>query len=498
MDKRGSGILLHITSLPSPYGIGDLGPEAYRFVDFLVCSSQSYWQILPLNAINFPFHTSPYLSMSVFASNTLLISPDLLVQDGFLDKEDLEPVPYFPPGRVDHYAVYFYKKRLFQKAYSSFKKRRKEKSYEGFCAENSDWLEDFSLFISLKNHYQGKSWIEWTLEIRNRKPAALKELKRALRDEIEKEKFLQYIFYQQWASLRDFCLKKKIRIIGDLPIYTDYDSSDVWTHPEIFKLNRKKKPRFVSGVPPDYFSRTGQRWGNPVYDWSVLKENEYDWWIQRLEHVLKLYDMVRVDHFRGFVAYWQVPAAHRTAAHGKWIRASAKDFFTVVKKRFPELPIIAEDLGNITRDVKEVMLRFAFPGMKVLLFAFGKDDPKHPYLPHNYEKNCVVYTGTHDNNTVRGWFEREAKPAVKKRIFRYLGRNVSKEEIHWEFIKLAMMSVADLVIIPMQDVLGLGEDARMNLPATSQGNWEWRLLPHQAGLEEADKLSEMTKISRRV
>ncbi len=498
MDKRGSGILLHITSLPSPYGIGDLGPEARRFVDFLSSSKQSFWQILPLCAINFPFHVSPYLSMSVFAGNTMLISPDSLVKRGYLKKEELEPIPCFSEGKVDRYAVPVYKKELFQKAYSRFKKRRKEESYKKFCAENSGWLEDFSLFISLKNRYEGKSWIEWPSEIRSRRPSALDKSKKILQDEIEKENFLQYVFYQQWASLRDYCLRKKIQIIGDMPIYADYDSAEVWMHPELFKLNRKKRPSAVSGVPPDYFSRTGQRWGNPVYDWPALQMEGYDWWIQRLEHNFKLYDMVRIDHFRGFVAYWEVPAAHRTAARGKWVKAPAKDFFTRLKKRFPKLPIIAEDLGHITSDVKKVMQRFGFPGMKVLLFAFGKNDPKHPYLPHNYEKNCVVYTGTHDNNTVRGWFEHEAKPAVKKRIFRYIGHTVSAEDIHWEFIKMAMMSAADMVILPIQDVLGLGEEARMNLPATVKGNWEWRLLLKQLEHEEAKRLLEMTEISRRV
>jgi 4-alpha-glucanotransferase len=435
--------------------------------------------------------------MSVFAGNTVLISPDLLVQEGYLEKEDLEPVPCFLERKIDHYTVQVYKKKLFQKAYSRFKKRRKEESYEKFFAENSGWLEDFSLFFSLKNHYQGKPWIEWPSEIRNRKPAALEKLKRTLRDEMEKEKFLQYVFYQQWASLRDYCFKKKILIIGDMPIYADYDSVDVWTHPEIFKLNRKKRPHAVSGVPPDYFSRTGQRWGNPVYDWSALKKKDYDWWIKRLDHNFKLYDIVRIDHFRGFVAYWEVPAARRTAARGKWVKVPAKDFFTRLKKRFPGLPIIAEDLGHITSDVKKIMQRFGFPGMKVLLFAFGKNDPEHPYLPHNYEKNCVVYTGTHDNNTVRGWFEREATPAAIKRVFRYVGRRVSSREIHWEFIRLAMMSVADMVIIPLQDVLGLGEEARMNLPATVKGNWEWRLLPNQLRPEQAKKLLEITEVSKR-
>jgi 4-alpha-glucanotransferase len=497
MDKRGSGILLHVTSLPSPYGIGDLGPGARRFVDFLSRSKQSFWQILPLCAINTPLHTSPYLSMSVFAGNKLLISPELLVKEEYLEKDELEPVPYFPKGKVDHYTVHVYKKKLFQKAYSRFKKRKKEKSYEKFCAENSGWLEDFSLFISLKGRYQQKSWIEWPSEVRNRKPVVLEELKRTLRDEMEKEKFLQYVFYQQWGSLRDYCLKKKVHIIGDLPIYTDYDSADVWTHPEIFKLNRKKRPYVVSGVPPGYSSRTGQRWGSPVYDWSALKRKEYDWWIHRLEHNFKLYDIVRIDHFRGFVAYWEVPAAHRTAARGKWVKAPAKDFFTKLKKRFPGLPIIAEDLGHITADVKEVMQRFGLSGMKVLLFAFGKNHCEHPFLPHNYEKNCVAYTGTHDNNTVKGWFAREATPAAKKRVIRYIGRNVSAKNIHWEFIRLAMMSVANKVIIPMQDVLGLGEEARMNLPATTKGNWEWRLLPQQLGPELAKKLSEMTEISKR-
>lgn len=497
MDKRGSGILLHITSLPSPYGIGDLGPEAYRFVDFLFSSQQRFWQILPLCAINSPLHTSPYLNMSVFAGNTLLISPDMLVQGGYLEKKDLEPTAHFPERKVDHCTVHIYKEKLFEKAYSRFKKRRRKERYEIFCAENSSWLGDFSLFISLKNHFQGKPWIEWPSEIRNRKPKALERLKRALHDEIEKEKFLQYVFFFQWASLKDYCLKKKIRIIGDMPIYTDYDSVDIWTHPEIFKLNRKKKPYAVSGVPPDYFSRTGQRWGNPVYDWSALQNEGYGWWIQRLAHNFKLYDMVRIDHFRGFIAYWEVPAAHRTAARGRWVKVPAKDFFTRLKKRFPGLPIVAENLGYITSDVKKIMQRFGFPGMKVLLFAFGKDDPEHPYLPHNYEKNCVVYTGTHDNNTVRGWFEREARPAERKRVFRYIGARVSARDIPWEFIRLAMMSVADKVIIPLQDVLSLGEEARMNLPATLKGNWEWRLLPNQLGPEQEKKLSEMTEISKR-
>jgi 4-alpha-glucanotransferase len=345
----------------------------------------------------------------------------------------------------------------------------------------------------LKDHFKKRVWSDWPLDVRDRREQALQPLKKALHEDMEREKFFQYVFIKQWSALRSYCQEKGIQIIGDIPIYVNYDSVDLWTHPELFKLDQKKRPYAVAGVPPDYFSATGQLWGNPLYQWDILKEREYDWWVQRVNHNLRLLDIVRIDHFRGFVGYWEIPSTENNAVNGEWKEAPAEDFFRVLTEKNPHLPLIAEDLGIITPDVRKVMEHFAFPGMKVLLFAFGEDDSMHPYLPHTYKENCVVYTGTHDNNTVRGWFKREAKPAERKRVFRYIGRKVSKKDIHWEFIRLAMQSVAKTAIIPMQDVLGLGEKARMNLPATGKGNWEWRLLPSQLTPQLAKKISDMTE-----
>jgi len=494
MLRRGSGILLHITSLPSPFGIGDLGPWAYRFADFLVETKQGFWQILPLNPTDPVYDNSPYHSISAFASNSLLISPELMAREGLLDGTELETLPN--RGKVDYEAAIAYKKKLFHLAYARFKERGNNYEYERFCSDNAQWLDDFALFIALKSRFHGKAWSEWSDEIRDREPETLKSLKEEaeLCDRIGMEKFLQYTFIQQWNSLKSYCNQRCIHIIGDIPIYVDYDSVDLWTNPEIFKLDYEKKPYVVSGVPPDYFSETGQLWGNPVYRWDVLKERGYDWWVQRLKHNLKLFDYVRIDHFRGLVAYWEVPAGEETAIGGEWALVPAMDFFDTLTRTFTSLSIIAEDLGLITADVREIMHTFDFPGMKVLLFAFGEELPTNPYIPHNVVRNCVLYTGTHDINTVRGWFEMEATPEDKGRLFQYLGREVPVEELHWELIRLVMMSVANQTIIPVQDILGLGEDARMNLPATSDGNWRWRLLPEQLTSSHARKLLEMTEI----
>jgi len=494
MMRRGNGILLHITSLPSSSGIGDLGPWAYRFADFLAETKQSFWQILPLNPTDPVYGNSPYHSISAFAGNSLLISPELMVRDGLLDETELETLPN--RGKVDYEAAIAYKKKLFHLAYERFKETGHDYEYERFCSDNAHWLDDFALFIALKSRFHGKAWREWQSEIRDREPETLESLKveEDLHDRIGMEKFLQYTFIQQWYSLKSYCNQRCIHIIGDIPIYVDYDSVDLWTNPEIFKLDDERKPYVVSGVPPDYFSETGQLWGNPVYRWDVLKERGYDWWVQRLEHNLKLFDYVRVDHFRGLVAYWEVPAGAENAIGGKWALVPAMDFFDTLTRKFTSLSIIAEDLGISTPDVREIMQIFDFPGMKVLLFAFGEELPTNPYIPHNVVRNCVLYTGTHDNNTVRGWFEGEATIEDKGRLFQYLGREVPVEELHWELIRLAMMSVANLTIIPVQDILGLGEDARMNLPATSDGNWRWRLLPEQLTSSHARKLLEMTEI----
>ncbi len=494
MRRRGSGILLHLTSLPSPFGVGDMGPGAFRFVDFLAETKQSLWQILPLNPTDPEHYSSPYHSSSALACNPLIISPDLLVEDGLLDKSDIQPPPEFPSDRVDYRAVGAYKEKLLGRAFDRFKGGRDRYEYEKFCSENASWLDDFVLFKALKSHFKGEVWSGWPQGARDRQREALQWAKEELHERADMERFLQYVFSCQWSTLKKYCNGKGIQIIGDIPIYVEHDSVDLWAHPEIFKLDDEKKPSVVAGVPPDYFSETGQLWGNPVYRWDVLKEKGYSWWMQRMERNLTLCDIVRIDHFRGLVAYWEVAATENTAINGKWIEAPAMDFLNHLMKKFPFLPIIAEDLGIITPDVREVMLNFDLPGMKVLLFAFGEDLPTNPYIPHNLPRNCLAYTGTHDNNTIRGWFEGDEAPEDKKRLLRYLGRDVPLEELHWELIRLLMMSAANTVIFPIQDILGLGGEARMNRPATLEGNWQWRLRPDLLTPDVARKLLEMTEM----
>ena len=494
MNGRGSGVLLHLTCLPSPFGIGDLGPWAYRLADFLFESRQRFWQILPLNPTEPGHGNSPYHSMSAFAGNPLMISPELLANEGLVPRERLSDLPDFPQDRVDYEKVVSWKLNFFREAYGTFKRMGENRGYKDFCEEHAVWLDDFALFGALKAHFQGKMWTDWPEALRDRRPEALQAARDMLGEASDSVCFLQYIFFRQWQALKKYCNERGIHLIGDIPIYVVHDSVDVWAHPDQFNLDREKRPLTVAGVPPDYFSDTGQLWGNPVYRWAVLQEKGYDWWFQRMSHNLSLFDLVRVDHFRGFIGYWEVPATEKDAIRGRWVEAPAMDFFTQLTARFPSVPIIAEDLGIITPDVKEVMGRFGFPGMKVLLFAFGEDLPTNPYVPHNHIPNCVVYTGTHDNNTARAWFEKELTPADKGRLMRYLGREVESRNIHRELIRLAMMSVADKVILPMQDLLGLGEEARMNRPAKSKGNWQWRLLPEQLSQELAKELRDLTEI----
>jgi 4-alpha-glucanotransferase len=494
MKKRGSGILLHITSLPSPFGIGDLGPSAYRFADFLAQTKQSYWQVLPFNPTDQACGNSPYSTPSAFAGNPLFVSPDLLIESGLLKKEDTKETPSFPAGRCDYAAVIPHKRALLRRAYDSFKTAGKERSaFETFCKENKEWLEDFTLFSVMKEHFHGKAWDEWEKDLRERNPGSLERAREDLRDEMEEEKFYQYLFFKQWSDLKTYCNLKGVRFIGDIPIYVNYDSADVWAQSEFFNLDKDRRPIGIAGVPPDYFSKTGQLWGNPTFRWDRLQKTSYRWWIQRISHNLNLFDILRLDHFRGFVGFWEVPSSEPTALHGKWVKAPAADFFGALLQRFPVHSFIAEDLGVITPDVKEVINRFGFPGMRILQFAFGEDQPAHPYLPHNFTPNTVVYTGTHDNNTVRGWFEKETTLQEKKRFYRYLGRESSSDQVPIEMIRLAMMSVANTVIIPAQDLLGLGEEARMNRPATSSGNWEWRMLPDRLNSSHAERLIELTE-----
>ena len=498
LATRASGILLHITSLPSAWGIGDMGPGAFRFADFLAESGQRLWQVLPLNPTYPANGNSPYDSLSAFGSNPLLISPDLLLEDGLLTRHDMEPVPDFPKGRVQYDAAILFKQRLFSLAQGRFEQQVRREDYERFCSDNADWLDDLALFTALKERLDGRPWQGWPADLRDREPASLESARRFLADRIEHERILQYLFERQWIALRRACNERDIHIFGDLPIYVSLDSADVWTHPGLFKLDEARRPTHVAGVPPDYFSETGQRWGNPVYRWDVLRETGYAWWLRRLERNLHLFDIVRIDHFRGFEAYWEIPAEEPTAVRGEWVQGPGDDFFQALVGHFHDLPIVAEDLGTITQDVRELMARFGLPGMKLLVFAFGDDLATNPYVPHNHEKNCLVYTGTHDNNTVKGWFATELREDDKARLFRYLGREVDQERISEEMVRMAMMSVANTAILPMQDLLGLGEEARMNRPARSDGNWQWQLVPEQLGPELAKEIRAMTETYGRI
>ncbi|MBU1086022.1 MAG: 4-alpha-glucanotransferase [Candidatus Omnitrophica bacterium] len=497
MPKRGSGLLLHISCLNSKFGIGDIGPKAFEFINFLEKTKQSYWQILPLNPTNLISGNSPYSSASAFAANPLLISPKLMVEDGLIKEKDLAVFAGIVQDKVDYYAVSDAKSEIFAKAFEQFKVVGLDDNFKNFCGDNAFWLNDFADFMVFKAHFEQKCWSEWPIEIRDRNQQAMRELRESKADSILKEKFLQYLFYKQWNNLKKYAKQKNVRIIGDIPIYVTYDSVDVWTNSEIFKLNQEKKLEFLAGVPPDYFSKTGQLWGNPVYDWDKLKELDYAWWLQRVEHNLKLFDLIRIDHFRGFVDFWEVPAGQETAINGHWVNAPARDFFSRLVNEFPDLPILAEDLGIITDAVRQTMKDFSFSGMKILLFAFYEELVKHPYLPHNYIENCVAYTGTHDNNTLRGWFEQELSPEDKKRLFEYLKAEVSVEDLNWVLIKLLMDSVANLVIIPVQDILNLGQEHRMNIPGIAHGNWQWRINCEYIGENISENLLSLTLNSNR-
>jgi len=498
MENRRSGILLHVTSLPSLWGIGDLGSGAKKFIDFLYDSGQSLWQVLPLNPTDLSRGNIPYSSSSAFASNTLLISVENLVMDGLIKEKDADEWKIEEIESIDYEKVILLKAKILETVWNNFNSPSSNNKFlkdefEKFCDLNSSWLEDFALFSALKKRFNQTPWYQWPDEIKKRNKGAISEIRVELEEICLKEKFYQFLFEKQWNSLKEYCNSKGIEIIGDIPVYVDYDSVDVWTNPHLFKLGHNLKPLFVSGVPPDYFSEEGQLWGTPVYNWDKMEEENFRWWLRRFERNFKLYDIIRLDHFRGFVAYWEIEYGKK-ASTGKWVKCPSEKFFNTVLSHFDKkISIIAEDLGIITDDVKAIKDMFGFPGMKVLLFAFGDDFPRSPYLPHNYEKNCVVYPGTHDNNTIMGWFEEEASEREKKNLMRYIGKDLTLEDINWEIIKLAWMSVAKYSIASMQDILGLGSCSRINTPGTLEGNYRWKLTTNQLEKAPCEELLELTE-----
>jgi 4-alpha-glucanotransferase len=475
MDQnRAAGILLHPTSLPSPDGIGDLGPEAFKWVDFLDQTGCQFWQVLPLGPTGYA--DSPYQCFSAFAGNPYLISATTLLDQGLLTKKDLVDRPDFPLERVDFGPVIQWKMKLISRAFSNFTQYSDETlndEFELFQEEEKVWLEPFSIFMAIKTEYNLVSWDHWPEKLRQRDPVALNAFTKSHEKQITQHAFAQFLFFKQWHAVKAYAHQKSIRIIGDIPIFVAYDSADVWVHKDLFYLDKDGLPEVVAGVPPDYFSATGQLWGNPLYKWDVHKAQGYTWWLDRIKAVLQQVDIVRLDHFRGFEAYWEIPFGNETAVEGRWVKGPGKDFFRVVEDKLGELPIIAEDLGVITKAVQDMRDDFKLPGMKILQFAFASD-PDDDFLPHNYPVNCVAYTGTHDNNTSRGWYE-AAPDREKDFCRRYLAR--SGQDIAWSLIRVLWRSVAAWVLAPMQDFLSLGEWARMNYPGNPSGNWGWRMNP---------------------
>lgn len=501
ISTRASGILLHVSSLPSPWGIGDIR-HAFDFIDFLVECGQSYWQILPLGPTSPVFGNSPYMSFSAFAGNPLFISPEMMRADDLLDQEDLV-APGFSEYFVEIERVIAWKERILVKGWQKFRGSADRADFEGFCAD-SHWLTDYSLFMALREKFRQAPWFEWPAEYRCADRQALLIASAELAERIDFFRFEQYLFYLQWQRLREHARDKGIKIIGDLPIYVGGDSVDVWANQRIFELHATtRKPVHIAGVPPDYFSSTGQRWGNPLYRWGtrkgVVKKRLFDWWHDRLAAVFSLVDVIRIDHFRGFESYWSIPGTEETAENGSWKKGPGLSFFQEMRHRLGPLPIIAEDLGVITPEVEALRDSLGYPGMKILQFAFD-DTEKNPYLPFNYEKNCVVYTGTHDNDTTVGWYlDPDVSPAAKSAMKRAVNRGDNEvRAVHREMIYLGLSSVALLSIFPMQDILGFGNDCRMNKPGTTSGNWIWRCASRYLNQEVSAWLHEETRFFNRL
>jgi 4-alpha-glucanotransferase len=500
--ERASGVLLHPTSLPGKFGVGDLGDEAYRFADFLSANGQSLWQVLPLGPTG--YGDSPYQCFSAFAGNTLLISPEKLVADGLLNSTDLSSIPAFPEESVNFGRAIKFKANLLNTAFERFKQTANASLrtyFEHFADGAASWLEDYALYRALKDAQGGKAWNEWEPKLARRDPTALATVRDELRDQIDAQKFYQFLFFKQWAALKTYCHQRGLKLVGDIPIFVARDSADVWMNPDQFKLDQAGNPLVVAGVPPDYFSSTGQLWGNPIYNWDKMLADGFRWWIERVRATLETFDIVRVDHFRGFAASWEIPGGDKTAERGAWVNVPGRELFTAIKNALGDLPIIAEDLGVITPDVESLRDDFDLPGMRILQFGFG-GDAKNLDLPHNYIRNCVVYTGTHDNDTTVGWFtsvagagstrDREQIERERELCLDYL--NSDGRDVHWAFIRALFASVADTAIVPVQDLLGLGNDARMNLPNSTSGNWAWRFKSGALTDEIGARLKNLTEL----
>jgi len=507
--SRSSGLLLHLTSLPSPFGIGDLGPAAYRFADVLAGAAQRVWQMLPVVPVAHSY--SPYASPSTFAGSPLLISPERLVDDGLLHPDDVADLPAFPIHFVDFERVIPHKRRLLERAFDRFEAHAvpwMHDAFDAFCRAEAHWLDDYALFMALKEAHGDVLWTEWPDPLSHRDPDALDRARTDHARAIRQHQCWQFLFDRQWTALRAYCHHQRLTILGDVPIYVAHDSADVWAHPDLFYLDDARNPTVVAGVPPDYFSETGQRWGNPLYRWDLMQHDGFAWWTRRLQKALSLFDMIRLDHFRGFAAYWEVPADEETAINGRWVDGPGASLFEHLHAALGDLPILAENLGIITDDVTALIHQFDFPGMAVLQFAFGGGRTS-VHLPHNYTRHLVAYTGTHDNDTLVGWWTqaahtRTAEAVRRERAYALQYLNLDLDDIqtlNWRCIRLLMASVAALVVTPVQDVLGLGSRARMNTPGTETGNWAWRLLPDQldrlAG-EPAFRLRALTDIYGRL
>lgn len=486
--QRSAGVLLHPTCLPSPHGIGDLGSTAHAYLDWLADAAVGWWQILPLNPPG-PGH-SPYSATSTFAGNTLLISPQALVDDGLLDADDLADAPAMPDEWVDYSTVGRWKRTLLARAFERFQTTGSSltEDHDRFVSEHRAWIDDFALFSAIKDAHGGAPWTEWPEPLARRERDAIATWRREHKTAIARETFAQYLFHRQWALLREHAADVGVSIIGDVPIFVALDSAEVWAHPELFMMDQAGRPAVVAGVPPDYFSPTGQLWGNPLYDWDRMAADGYRWWIDRLKRTLDLVDLVRLDHFRGFAAHWEVPADAATAEIGRWAPGPGQALFDAIAAELGALPFIAEDLGQITADVVELRRTLDLPGMAILHFAFSPE-PRSSYIPYAHTPSTVVYTGTHDNNTSLGWFLEDASDAERALLLSYTGTDGS--EIHWDLIRLALGSVADLAVIPHQDLAGLGADCRMNTPAVADGNWTFRLMPWMLDREIQDRLAGM-------